>query len=112
MKIVSNLNDILHERLINYINSVNSIPCILNYFEEYEDEEIGELETLELINFKYENDTYFLVYEPKELNSTPKDKIEELNNKPAKALMSAFLYVLGGITTIFIGYALAKWGIK
>ena len=39
-------------------------------------------------------------------------KIEELNNKPAKALMSAFLYVLGGITTIFIGYALAKWGIK
>ena len=39
-------------------------------------------------------------------------RIEELNNKPAKALMSAFLYVLGGITTIFIGYALAKWGIK
>ena len=39
-------------------------------------------------------------------------KIEELNNKPAKALMSAFLYVLGGVTTIFIGYALAKWGIK
>ena len=39
-------------------------------------------------------------------------KIEELNNKPAKALMSAFLYVLGGITTIFIGYALSKWGIK
>lgn len=66
MKVISNLNDILHERLINYINSVNSIPCILNYFEEYEDEEIGELETLELINFKYENGTYFLVYENKQ----------------------------------------------
>ena len=77
MKVISNLNDILHERLINYINSVNSIPCVLNYFEEYEDEEIGELETLELISFKYENDTYFLVYETKDLNSTPKDKIEE-----------------------------------
>ena len=65
MKVISNLNDILHERLINYINSVNSIPCILNYFEEYEDEEIGELETLELISFKYENDTYYLVYDKK-----------------------------------------------
>ena len=77
MKVISNLNIELHKRLENHILNINSIPLIINFFEEYDDESLGELETFELINFKYENDTYFLVYEPKELNSTPKDKIEE-----------------------------------
>lgn len=77
MKIISNLNDVLHERLVNYISSVNSIPCILNYFKEYDDESLGELETFELINFKYENDSYFLAYEAKELTESPKEKIAE-----------------------------------
>lgn len=77
MKIISNLNDTLHERLVNYINSVNSIPCILNFFKEYDAESLGKLEVFELINFKYENDTYFLIYEPKELKETTKEKIQE-----------------------------------
>ena len=77
MKIVSNLNIDLHKRLENHILNINSIPLIINFFKEYDDESLGELETLELINFKYENDTYFLVYEPKELKESTKEKIAE-----------------------------------
>lgn len=81
MKIVSNLNKRQHKKVENYILNVNTIPLIFNfihdYFCEISKKNISELQVYELKSFDYKDETYFLIYNKKELERTDEKTIEQ-----------------------------------
>lgn len=81
MIVVTNLNKEQHKKVENYILAVNSAPLIFNHIHDYfcnlRKTNISELQVYELKSFKFENETYFLVYEMKKLEPSTEDKIKE-----------------------------------
>ena len=82
MKIVSNLNKKQHNKIENYILNVNSIPLVFNFIHDYfckiSKTNISELQVYELHDFKYTDETYFLIYEKKQLERTDEKTIKQL----------------------------------